>query len=83
MCECVYVNGNWINGSKDEWIIHDELIPSDRPATTFTSSPPLHYSYAGLSVARGKEVHLTGLSFTETICGLPQGRGNYGHALNY
>lgn len=32
---------------------------------------------------RGKEVHLTGLSFTETICGLPQGRRNYGRALNY
>lgn len=60
----------------------DELVASNRVTATIAGLFRL-CSDVRLSVARGKEVHLSGLSFTETICGLPQGRGNYGRALNY
>lgn len=80
MTEVVSSASNWVKAvvTRDKKLIH--LVPQTSVSLfCVVSWYPFHYGHVGpTAAAKDKEVQCTRPTFSETICGLAGGQGNYG-----
>lgn len=81
MAEAASSASNWVKLVVDQnsrWVTH--LVPQTSVSLfCVVSWYPFHDGHVGpTAAAKDKEVQCTRPTFSETICGLAEGRGNYG-----